>query len=351
MRYPEKLYPHDIPHIGAFCKRLRLSRGYSASDLADFCEVRASTITRNFEESGTLGERNFGRLVAAFKAGGLPNELGYQPLTDEHAHQLADLYAQTKAKELMQRQARLSHIDIDYIRTRKNRNPHLTELVELLEREQRPAFIMDELWFLHALNGALLRLLTIDPQADHFHRWEQWHVIGSKLYADSPVRAAHENPDLYYPPAIAYFFNDTIPHFFTYQMRVVLKRMHELSALNHFHFDQWWSQATLFNLGYELKSLARILTYQGEKISTETSTRVWMDVATENGSHAKYTLVVWNPVNRDALHAFSDIFSFRDSKNIYYAADASRTCGKPFHVNQWPEVDAEILAWLKNGNG
>jgi hypothetical protein len=265
-------------------------------------------------------------------------------LTDEQADILRELY--TCSKELPKRELKLTAIDFEDILP--GRRPKLlNDLVLKLEQEERPAMIMDSLWFVHALNGATLHLFGLDRETKIYDQWTTWHTLGVKFEASSPVRLAHFNPDEYFPPIVTLFFRDkrTYPYLFTAQMRCLIKRLDELSEQCKLKFTQWWLRAISFDLDYNLDNLTRTLWYQKEKIQTEAMPRMTAEIEITPGQRVSYMLGIWDPIGSDSRKVFERINLLPDSHDIIYAADYDKN--RDFHVNNWQEV-RDIISFPEN---
>lgn len=335
------LHGDPLAHIGALCRHIRASRGVDAAALVRWCGVRhESNITRNFEERGMTSDETFDRYVQALQS----KRLVEPPLMDRQATILRELWR--TRKDLKRIQSNLAAISFDHIIPRRRSNA-AAELIAELERIDRPAFIMDDLWFIHALNGALLRLFGVDPHRSEFlRRWDGWHVVASKFRADSPVRQAYTTPDLFLPPTIVAFLEDerTYPLLFTLQMRKLIERTITMSEAQGCEFQHWWKQASAFYLPYSLTSLERGIRYQGRPIQVEPWIQSVRSVHVSGEHHVRYALAIWNPIGKDAREAFDDMRASGESGRVIYAADYDRE--RQFHVNDWPEVRAELDPWI-----
>lgn len=331
-----------LSHVGALCKRIRESRGVGAVRITAKCGVPyESNITRNFEKLGMTNDQTFDRYVQALQS----KDLIDPPLLDRHAAILRALWRDRK--DLKRLQHELAAISFDHIMPQQ-RGHKLAGLVADLEQLQQPAFIMDDLWFIHALNRSLLDLFGIDPDCSPFlRRWDGWHAIASKFRADSPVRRAHVNTDEVLAPTIVCFLENrrTYPLLFTLQMRQLVRKIIDLSEQQGGEFQIWWRQATSFYLPYHLSSMARTIMYQGQPIRVEPSIRSSREAEIGGGYSARYTLVVWNPSGSDAYEAFTRICGSANSRTIFYAADFDSR--REFHVNDWPEVRAAFEQWMR----
>lgn len=331
-----------LTHIGALCRHIRASRGVDAAALVRWCGVRhESNITRNFEERGMTSDTTFDRYVQALQS----RHLVEPPLMDRQASILRGLWH--GRKDLKQLQRGLAAISFENILPRR-RSASAAELIAELEQVGRPAFIMDDLWFIHALNGALLRLFNVDPHRSEFLcRWDGWHVVASKFRADSPIRQAYTAPDLFLPPTIVAFLEDerTYPLLFTLQMRKLVERTIAMSEAHGCEFHRWWRQATAFYLPYSLSSLERGIRYQDRPIQVAPRIHTTRSVALGGEYYARYALAVWDPIGNDAHEVFDALRAYEDSARIIYAADYDRD--RAFHVNDWPEVRGELDAWMQ----
>lgn len=339
MQYREKLWKYDLPHIGVLYRRTRESRGVRATEIARLCHVAEATISRNLEEQGKTGSETFTHAVTA-----LQSDIAQPPLTQQQARMMRTLHRHSKEKGVHERQCELAALNQDQVKS-KQRPQKLDSLVAQLEQERRPALLMDQLWFIHALNGMLLHLFSSDLSADFLRNWDAWHVIGGLLSLDSPLRQAHVNTDEYFPPMITLFFSDerTYPYLFTLQMRLLIKRLHQLSTQNNAEFTEWWLRAISFNLPYKLQDLTHTILYQGEPIQVEAGLRFRRAVEVEARYRACYTLLTWNPLGSCARKAFEQMQHLPQSRQVFYAADYD-TAGN-FYINEWPEVAVEIDRW------
>lgn len=331
-----------LPHIGALCRRIRASRDIDAAHMVRWCGVRhTSNITRNFEELGMTSDATFERYVQALQTKALVNP----PLLERQAAILRALWRNRKQTGQLERN--LAALSFEQIVPRQ-RSAGIAGCIAQLGQLGQPAFLMDDLWFVHALNGAMLRLFGIGTHhASFLGQWYGWHAVASAFCASSPLRQAYAYADLFLPPTIVGFLEDerTYPLLFTVQMRALIARTIELSEREGCEFQSWWRQATAFFLPYSLASLARSLLYQGRAISVEPRIHSTRTVALGSGYAARYALAIWKPVDRDALEAFEDIRQSPDSDAVVYAADYDRY--HEFHVNDWPEARGEFEQWLR----
>lgn len=141
---------HDeVLHMGALCRRIRESRGLDAAQLVRWCGVRhTSNITRNFEEQGMTATPTFERYVEALC---MP-ALAAPPLMQRQAAMLHALWRNRKQTGQIQRSGG-DHLQAIIPHKRFNQ---AAECLAALEQIGRPAWIMDDLWLIRALNGALL---------------------------------------------------------------------------------------------------------------------------------------------------------------------------------------------------
>jgi hypothetical protein len=310
-----------------------------AAQIASLCRVEPSTIGR-LEKRGTTSRKTFKSYIDALRSKDFVST-GFiaSPLDNQHTKILFDLFEDRDKTEDLQR--KLAVIRLGDLRSRQ-RPYELTELVAALEQEDRPAAIMDDLWFIHGFNGTLMKLYGIDPQSEFLYHWAGWHHIAAKFLPDSPVRTAHANTDEFLPPTIAHFLEDerTYPFLFTIQMRMLICRLIEMAEQHGFEFTDWWLRATSFNLPYELKSMTRTLVYGGQRIQVEAMRRIVREVKVGREYPVRYALSVLDPIGSDARRAFERICGSSESHTIFYAADYDEN--HDFHVNDWLEVKAVL---------
>ena len=325
---------YDLPHYGALYSRVRNRVDIDPETIRQLCTVADTTITRNIEEEG----RKSASYECYVKA--LASNFAHPPITPRQADLLLQVFRHSNDRT--KRQDEFARIGFSDFRSRKQPD-RFRELRLELEQQDQPAFIMDALWFIHAVNGAALRLFEIDPyRSEYLHNWYAWHVLATKFHPQSPVRLGHINIDQYFPPAIDHFFwNEfTRPLLFTWQLRALLYRLHELSKDDEMKFTRLWTGATSFSLEYELRSLTRSIKYLGGEIQTTITEFATQDIKFEEGPTLPLTLVVWHPKYVDAEEAFAQIRQSPDYSTIFYAADFDEN--KDFHVNTWPEVKDEV---------
>ncbi len=331
---------NTLPHIGALCRRIRASRDVDAAHMVRWCGVRhASNITRNFEELGMTSDTTFERYVQALQT----RELVNPPLMARQAAILRALWHNRRHTEDLEHN--LAALSFEHIRLRK-RPDTLATLVEQLAHTDAPAWIMDDLWFVHALNGAMLRLFGIDTRDTAFlGQWYAWHALASACSASSPLRCGYA--DQFLPPMIVSFLENkhTYPLLFTSQMRELIERTIALSEQEGCEFQHWWKQATAFYLPYSLVSLARPIVYQGRVIYAEPRFQSACTAALGPGYATHYTMALWQPIDRDAAEAFEEIRRSPGSGDVVYAADYDRH--HDFHVNDWPGVRSAFERWLQ----
>jgi hypothetical protein len=339
----------DLHHIGELCRRVRNALGISIETMAHQCEVKAHGTISTFEKTGRTDDRTFEKYVAVLKSR-KSLQSPHEPIVQKHIDILNKLYTRyyrrsiKDAEEALRRyQCNLSLVNFEHIRMDKN----LVGFVEKLERENRPAIILDDLWFIHAINGALLHLFGMSHKDDLLNHWYGWHSIGIKCPKNSPVRNGYKYPSEYFPRTNEYFFeNDqTYKHLFTYQMRLLVLKLYDLSLKEDFLFHKWWHQVTSFQLPFDDLGLqSRSLMYHGQEIRvnpTITDTKEFH----AHGGTVRYSLGVWEPKWHEAEQVFKEIQKLPDSHKLYYAADYERESGENFHVNSWPEVKEEMKKW------
>ena len=334
------LWYYDLPHVGRLCEFIRESRHLRAREVAAITGLSESTVSRIEQNSGSAA--SFEKYVGAFRH-------GKPPLNPRQIDQLVELYQYSRPRKVIEElQPELAGIDLCLIKSAAGPS-RLKELLAELRQERRPAYIRDNLWFIHAYNGAILHLFGVDfSRPENLASWVAWHVIATKFYSNSPVRNMHSSVTDYFPHAVDAFWCDLRRYLFTWQARVLIRAIHQLSQPHGFRFDDWWSQAVTFRLEYELKDYTRALYHPqaasdtSRLIRAQASEPVSVDVPYAEGFSSRFTLAVWNPINAEAADLFRQISARPDARDILFAADYDR--GGDIHVNRWPEVRARLGA-------
>lgn len=321
----------DLPHLGALCRRIRESRGLRPTDLARACSVEVSTVTR-LEERGSATPETFDRYLGALRT----LSPGAWPLHRERL--LRDLFA--RRGEVAEMQARLETVRFD-LWPSPRRTPDLTAALRALEAEPYPAILTDSLWFIHAANRAFFRLYSVDPHAPFLSTWPGWHILAAKFVAGSPPRRMYDDHDQYLGRDVVAFLETAAPYLFTAQMRRLLARIMTLSRENGLDFRAWWRAATSFSLPFEMKSLKRTQTFQGQPIRIEPTWRAFPADLNGHG-RAEFTLTVITPCDAAAEQLFAGLRHDSRGPEVYFAADYDRD--GDFHVNAWPEVQRDFQA-------
>lgn len=328
----------DLPHLGALCKHLRESRNVLLKAVAQACDVEESTITK-FEQNGTTSRKTFNQ-YAKFIGSNHP------PLKPHQQQLLTHLFENRRLVRTLE--CELTVLSFDDIVSERRRPAGLTSLLNQLHNETRPAYIMDSLWFIHAVNGALLELFDVTPDSDLLKRWEGWHVVAPKFYNNSPIRPIYANTNEFLPPTLVYFFQyeSTYRFLFTLQMRKLIERMLKESADHHLEFHQWWKQVTSFTLPYNSEPMNRTFVYRQKRIQVEPKIVKTQDVRLGSGHPARYILSAWEPWDAEAKDIFRQFQTLKDKREIYYAADYEQKYSQKFHVNDWDEIKSASETWL-----
>ncbi len=329
-----RLHPRDMPHLGALCKRIRLARGLTGTEIARLCHCRSSaTITRDFEENNQLGEGYFQRWLRIMQDG----ERVPMPLTREQATLLSRHYYERDVTKLLEKHRTLQGVDFALIHPANGaRPPALVALVDQLARTPYPAMIMDDLWFVHVVNEGLLRLYGIDPQGPFLRRWEGWHAVASKIPAGSPVRLAHDQSGQFIPPTIVYFYQHEFVqrHLFTLQVRHLLHRLFAESAKEDYEIHKWSDQLLAFALPFSMEAGPRVVTFNGTPVVTTPAIAQVAAARVQGGRQVHYALCVWE------TYAPASMTQQATPQPLYFAADYDRE--RTFHVNRWPGVTQSL---------
>lgn len=317
---------YDLPHLGALCRRIRESRGLRPTDLARRCGVEVSTVTR-LEDRGSTTPETFGRYLAALQT------LAVTPLPPQREAILHDLFA--ARNRFGEQQARLEALRFDLLPSPR-RQPDLAAALHALEAEPLPAMLTDELWFIHAVNGAFFRLYGVDPRAPFLLTWPAWHVVAARFMAGSPPRRVYDDLDQHLGRDIVAFLESSYPLLFTLQMRRLISRLIALSQQNGHEFQHWWMAATAFNLPFDLKSLKRTQLYQGRQPIRVEPVRRPYPARLPGGEAVRFDLTVIAPCDAEAERVMASLRRSGRAAELYFTADYDRD--GTFHANGWPEV-------------
>lgn len=272
-------------------------------------------------------------------------EEGRPGLSPRRRRQLVNIVNHSRGQLREGLEAELSVIDLSHLQDR-GRSSELESLVTQLELETSPAFIMDELWFVHAYNGACFELFGVDYRGrdeDKLRHWQTWHVIGTKFAANSIVREAHITPHRYFKPAVDQFFQDVHLYLFTVQVKALTGRIWEVAGSQFSDFEAMWRNAIGFRgEEYPVEHLTRTLRNpenHNRKLEVRfvpVFTRSVTIVPDTRGS-TTYKLVKWDA--RDGSGETSRFLRELGQRNrdILFAADYEDENNR-FHVNSWQET-------------
>lgn len=347
---PDFLSLHDMPHFGILFRHIRETLGLKQSKLADHISVDVATVNR-FEKLGTTQPDTVKSIIAALNAPALTKGLSRHTLTENDIQLLQSIYSsflEKKTKEIQ-----LAAIDFELV-VSSYCPDSLRQQIQKMRSCGFPAFLIDPLWFIHAINGAGLQVFGLDPEAEYMNRWEFWHVLGTKFAKDSPVRTAHASIDDYFPPSVDVFFKSTTPYLFTIQMRSLLSKLHQMSSENSYEFSRSWQSACTFNLPYVSDPRSRKLVYKKTKadVTSEDDEDTKIHVTSEydapirvkfsSDNTISFMLGQWKPVEPESRtqRILEEIWKSPTGSKVFFAADYDRQ--KTFHANYWPSVISVI---------
>jgi len=331
----------DLPHLGVLCKYIREGRKILPTQIANRCGCDLTMITRSFEELNNLGSKNFECYLAFLQD---EDFVKNNPLTSKQADLLRSLYKSRNKPAQRERHLEASCISFGDISSHNPARPAaLSELVNLLAKESQPALIMDDFWFIHALNEAQLRLYGLHSTSPFLCRWEAWHTIAGKIPTDSPIRKAHDETGQFIPPTIVFFFEHEFVqlHLFTLQMRRLIGRLLELSVKHQYELHKWWEQLISFRLPYNTESVPRTVTINDTTILTRPKITEVRSITHASGYVSNYSLVVWEVTSFSDSSMGKGKSGVKTPQPVYFAADYDRD--REFHVNTWSDVKPFLL--------
>ena len=327
-----------VEHLGALLARCRRTRGIPQNAVANELGVSPSTISKIEQNGFTPRSNTAERYIDVLRRSHIAGHPDPLPLDNPQTRLLRDLCVRAagSSDDLSYKLAALSFEDIRSPR----RSAELSALLDSLAAQPGPAYIADGLWFIHAINGAMLNLFGIAPDSPFLSTWPSWHLLAASLAQDSLVRAAFAQRDTMFPPIVALFFQVTAPYLFTWQMRALLERLHSLPHAEERKLAQWWYLATSLNLHYDLSDSTRALVRHGELVMVAPQIADVREVALNNDYTVPYMLGNWEPVGNHTTRTFAQLRAAADARAIYFATDYDRNLS--FHVNTWPDVTDEL---------
>lgn len=332
------LWPYDLVHIGVLCKRIRQSRGVEAKEITRRFGLSPTTINR-IEHNNGASRDSFQQYIAA-----LQSAPAFPPLTTRQAENLLQLYDYSRPQKVLELEAEVAAIALQDIKTAHSHwNKSFRDLSDLLKAQNRPALLMDDLWFDHAINGALLQLFDLNAKADYMYQWHTWHSMAIKLNPQMPVLDHHDDFDYVLPPNVQLFFDHGQRYLFTTQMRHLVHQLLAISNQHRLKFDCCWEQTITYSFPYEPHTLITIpRQYAGETgspgIHVEVQVQGVYPITVAEGFTVNYRLMTWNPMpgHEYTEKKFEEIRQASNCHCIHYAVDYDRH--HTFHVNTWPAV-------------
>ncbi len=323
-----------VEHFGSLLQRLRLTAKLRQEDVPN---VDSATISKFENNRAKISHPSFSQYVRILRR--------KSELTQEDEDLLERMYRDSgyeAESDITDHHDRLARYKFALLETATpdRDHPEQTELAELREallNETRPAYIRDELWFIHAYNQQFLDLigLTLPDLKDS---WTSWHIIGSLFASNSKLRHAFgPNEQLYLPQATDQFFKETVDIFFTAYMKALRNRLWKLSPL----YRRYWRDALSFQRPpHENTDYSMNICYKGKEVHFKVLSENKKIIA---HSHIlRYVKNVWNPEgNKGAKRAVESINKRLSEQKIHFAAKNI----SDYHG--WQDVE-QFLAEAKN---
>ena len=319
-----------IDHLGGLLRSIREAHRLSQQALSKKMYLAQGVVSR-FENGGPVSESTFASYVAALEqADGLELDIDEANLLRKQVYD--ECYSPDRVHF---QQKRLTAFHFRFLK--EPPNPGYQQAVAVLRSGTYPAYIRDELWFIHAYNQPMLDLFGLTP-ADLKDNWAMWHVIGNKYLPGSKLAAAHgAEADIYFPRALKFFFEDTAQFFFTAQMKALRNRLWDVSK----EYRRWWTSITTFNapFGHERHPFRHILYRNDQRqerwISMDSEVeKKTIAVTAGPGQYGKYTKMRYVPRDSDtyAKEAIARLTTGEALQQVVFAADFIED------YNDWPEV-------------
>ena len=312
--------------LGWLCRQVRLSRDLRPTDIAELSGLSVATVTRL--EAGSLPERDTFTAYASALCG----DRGAGRIAPEHEAFLQAAFAAARGAPAAEEafQAVTFH---ELVRPRGPRP--LTRLLSRLAEHPFPAYIRDELFFLHAVNRGLHRLYGLAPGSPKLARWEYWHVLGSVFAPGSRVLLLHAG-DQFVPSLVRYFARTALPLLFTRQMAALSAG---LCALSPDGFSPWWRTVMSLLLPEPPDTLPRTLRLGGDLVQAAVGPVDSVSVETAPGYRATFTLTAWQPLSEATDTLLRRVAALGAQMGPLLAADYE--AHGLLHVNDWPEMRAQ----------
>lgn len=301
-----------IDHLGTLMRNIREAHHLTQKQVRSVRGLDKSIVAK-FEATGQISVRSFQHYVEGL---GLEEDERQVLLTKFLLHS-------RDSRDIHYHEKRLGELRFAALQHPPNAQKEAyRRVLAALQKEGNPAYIRDELWFVHAYNQPLLDLLDIThadllkSQMDRANGWVAWHVIGSKYAPGSKLVAIHGNfAELYFPRALKQFFEETAHIFFTAQMKALRNRLWLLSET----YQRWWRGISALNIPYGPDpDLQRDILYQGKSISMSLSSDEKFTVRLPQGP-VTYTKIVWSPIDTDAEEVIAKITSAPSPELIFAA--------------------------------
>lgn len=326
--------PLIVRHPGELLYQIRKAREVAQADIAALCAVKSSTISR-FERDGTrISRETYKRYVQALASPAVV-PLRHQRLTPARQQTLLDLYRHYyNRSDAYDRCASISFAILAEAKTNEQ-----AALVREFAREQRPAFIIDDLGFIHVVNGALLNLFAMTPHDSILSRWEVWHYVGANLLPSAPAHQRYLSPPATAAPGLlARFFEDEHlrPYLFTPQLQCLQRRLQQI-LIDHDQSEHLmhWHDAISMRVHPTAQLPASLIVFEYDEVGVfQPQIDQTHAVRGPNGHQVRFRFATLDPIGRAARQIVQAI---RDTR-LYFAAqyDTAET----MHANTWPEVTA-----------
>jgi hypothetical protein len=318
-------------HIGRVCGTIRqiqerINGRPSRKEMALACNCTDSMI-RLFENGNRLlsdDDEAEGKFTLYLEELGLPSE---------SAALLKQMY--DSQRDQVDLDAKLNDYGFDRIAVpNKITHPQLPPLVERLRKERLPAYIADELWFIHAFNAPIIRLFDLERR--HLELPLMWHVITTKYFDQSPIRNRHKTPrNRYFTQAVELFFEAIAKYFFTQQATNLRECLFQLSP-EEFWWKQWvplvlmqtrdWEEEKTRDITFKTSGQEELTTWElGQSVEGP------VKVNTLLGSSLEYRLVYWRPVGKATESIQQQIADEAVGKPVEFAD----SYGIPYDVKKW----------------
>lgn len=290
-------------HPGTLCKALRqvrepLGQLHGQTSFAKACGV-SERMLKYFEN----GER-----LLSDEAFNLYLKSLY--LTESDKKRLQSMYRSYQNKTKLEN--RLGYYGVDEI----TRNKYLLPYLRKIESSPEPAYIADELMFIHAMNRAFAQMFYLDTSL--LEDAHSWHSMIAEFYPSSPIRKFSESSFYFVSSFSVRMFQETLEtNFFAKQSLALQQALLDLSPAV---YGKHWLATMMMTLPDYPKDVIRDIYYNGSSSQWQIRKSSPILVPLTNGPLLAYHVITWDPVDAEAKN-MREMFTRTGKPSVIFAQD------------------------------